>query len=180
MPFLHLPERQISQYYCTNPTWHYSTSLSAYPSEGAFDRTKPTLIMLHGAGSSSAAQQRQFHDARLKGAFNMVALDARYCGWTTGAERDGFGTIEEVADTFLCTIDRLFGGELRFSLLAEGFLGSHLASWMAVSEDTGCGVKWGWRARNAGLILRNGSPSQYKRPDQVQSIVMASPGWIRE
>lgn len=147
MPFIHLPERQVSQYYCTNPIWHYSTSLSAYPSEGALDPSKPTLVLLHACGTSSAGQQRQFHDTRLRGAFNLIAMDIVYNGWTTGAEREVYFTIEEAAETILEALDRLFGKrKLKFSTLAEGFLGSGCAGWMAVSV---CG---GWRVGRAGAV----------------------------
>ena len=64
----------------------------------------------------------------------MIALDASYCGYTTGAERPEFWTIEDAAETCICALDKLYGErELRYSILAEGFFGSNCASWMAVS-----------------------------------------------
>ncbi len=94
MPFVHLPERGVNQYYCTNPTWHYSTSLSTAPIPGVLDPTKPILFLIHCGGSSSAAQQRQFHDERFKSTFNMIAMDAAFHGWTTGAKREQKYTVE--------------------------------------------------------------------------------------
>ena len=134
MPFVHLPERGVNQYYCTNPTWHYSTSLSTAPITGVLDPKKPNLLLIHACGSSSAAQQRQFHDERLKSTFNMIALDASFCGWTTGAQREGEYPMREVAEDFLCAIDKLYAPDkIKFSIIAEGYLGSTCASWMAVS-----------------------------------------------
>ena len=136
MPFVHLPERGVNQYYCTNPIWHYSTSLCAYPQEGPLDPAKPNLLLLHSGGSSSAAQQRQFHDERLKRAFNLIAMDAAFHGWTTGAQRDNEYGIQEGAENFLCALDKLFAPrKLRFSVLGEGRLGVQCATWMAVSRD---------------------------------------------
>ncbi len=134
--------------------------------------------MIHACGSSSASQQRQFSDARLRSTFNMIAMDSSYCGWTTGAERRAFITIEEAAENFLLALDRLYGERrLRFGILAEGFFGSNCASYMAVSFLFGRRER---RWRRWRWLTRPADPSQHKRPEQVQSIVLASPGWMRE
>lgn len=133
MPFVHLPEREVNQYFCTNPTWHYSTSLATAPINGTLDPAKPNLLLIHAGGSSSAAQQRQFHDARLKSTFNLIAMDASFHGWTTGAPREGGYEIAEVAEDFLSALEKLYGEGTRVSILAEGYFGATCAAWMAVS-----------------------------------------------
>jgi hypothetical protein len=54
------------------------------------------------------AQQRQFHDERLRRAFNMLAMDAVFHGWTTGARREGKYSMKEAAESYLCALDKLF------------------------------------------------------------------------
>jgi hypothetical protein len=54
MPFVHLRKRGVNQYCCINPTWHYSTSLSAAPIPGVLDWSKPTLLLIHCGGSAAA------------------------------------------------------------------------------------------------------------------------------
>jgi len=148
MAFLHLPERRVSQYYCVNPSWLYSTSLSTAPNSNPLDPNKPTLLMIHACGSSSASQQLQLQDDRLRSAFNMIAMDSPYCGASTGDETDEILTIEGAADIFLCTLDKLYGDrKLRFSILAEGFFGSQAASWITVSRRIAATAEGGgWRA----------------------------------
>lgn len=143
----------MNQYYCTNPTWHYSTSLSTAPLPGVLDPSKPILFLIHCGGSSSTAQQRQFHDERFKSTFNMVAMDAAFHGWTTGARREGRYTIEDAADNFLAAIDKLYGPErVAFSILGEGHFGANCATWMAVSAGVGECDGWG-----AGAVAQLGT-----------------------
>ena len=134
MPFVHLPDRGVNQYYCMNPTWHYSASLSAAPIPGVLDPTKPTILLIHCGGSSSATQQRQFHDHRPRSTFNLIAMDAVFHGWTTGAKRKGKYSIEEAAENYLCALDKLYApGKIKFSILGEGHFGANCATWIIVS-----------------------------------------------
>jgi pimeloyl-ACP methyl ester carboxylesterase len=84
------------------------TSLSAASIPGVLDWSQPTLLLIHYGGFSSAAWQRQVHDERLKRASNMLAMDAVFHGWTTGARREGKYSWKEAAENYLCALDKLF------------------------------------------------------------------------
>lgn len=134
MPYVHLEEQQTAQYHCRNPTWFYSTSLSTAPVPGELDPAKPTLFLIHAGGSSSASQQRQFHDERLRSTFNMIAMDAAFHGWSQGAQRNGPWTIEDVAESFLAALNKLYDDKVpKLSILAEGLFGANCASYLVVS-----------------------------------------------
>lgn len=171
MPFVDLPELGVCQYACVNPVWRYGASQSTAPAPGNFDTAKPTLFVIHCAGSSTASSVRQFQDARLTSTFNLIAMDAAFCGWTTVEQKEEDYPIERVAVNFIAALDKLFPNGLKFSILAEGYLGAHCATWMAVSRRL---------TQPRARPHADSSRSQHKRPEQVQALIFASPCGMSE
>jgi len=76
MPYIEskeLAKDKIQVWYTTNLKGDNTANL---------DRSKPTVLLLHGMFLSSRFLAPQFNDQRLSGAFNLIAIDALSCGKT--------------------------------------------------------------------------------------------------
>ncbi|KAG8955931.1 hypothetical protein FRC04_006379 [Tulasnella sp. 424] len=73
MPYLDLSKDKISIWYTTNLKNDNIANL---------DRTKPTILILHGMFLNTRFLAPQFNDPRLNDNFNLIAYDAMSCGKT--------------------------------------------------------------------------------------------------
>ncbi|KAG8907819.1 hypothetical protein FRB99_001992 [Tulasnella sp. 403] len=73
MPFLDLPKDKISIWYTTNLKGDSIANL---------DRSKPTILILHGMFLNTRFLAPQFNDPRLNDNFNLIAYDSLSCGKT--------------------------------------------------------------------------------------------------
>lgn len=73
MPFLDLSKDKISIWYITNLKNDNIANL---------DRSKPTILMIHGMFLNTRFLAPQFNDPRLSDNFNLVAYDMLSCGKT--------------------------------------------------------------------------------------------------
>ncbi len=73
MPYLDLPRDKITIWYTTNLKNDNVANL---------DRSKPTILILHGMFLNTRFLAPQFTDPRLHDSFNMIAYDALSCGRT--------------------------------------------------------------------------------------------------
>ncbi|KAM0753579.1 alpha/beta-hydrolase [Meredithblackwellia eburnea MCA 4105] len=134
MPFVDLPERRLRVYYVINPHWPYSSpselKFGVVPECKPLDPTKECLFLMHPSSSSSAVFSEQFGDPRFQN-FNMIAVDARHAGWTTGEKIENY-SLEEAADDIIAAIDQL--DIPTYSVLGEGFFGANVVAWIAIKR----------------------------------------------
>ncbi|KAJ7731906.1 Alpha/Beta hydrolase protein [Mycena maculata] len=77
--------------------FHYTISTPKNPSAKSIDKTLPTVIFIHPVYIASELFQLQFADPSLR-RFNLVALDLRSHGKTSGKVLPGYGRDEAAAD----------------------------------------------------------------------------------
>ncbi|KAJ7196574.1 Alpha/Beta hydrolase protein [Mycena pura] len=77
--------------------FHYTISTPKNPSAKSIDKTLPTVILLHPVYIASELFELQFSDPNLR-RFNLVALDLRGHGETTGKINATYGREEAAAD----------------------------------------------------------------------------------
>lgn len=84
---------------------HYMVNGAEETSSQPFDFDKPTLAFIHAGLSSSQRSFRfQMLDPRLTGAYNLLFLDSRFHGLTSGEERETH-TLEVRCDRFAMRIE---------------------------------------------------------------------------
>ncbi|KAJ7118676.1 Alpha/Beta hydrolase protein [Mycena crocata] len=77
--------------------FHYTISTPKNPSAKAIDKTIPTVLLIHPVYIASEIFQLQFADPNLR-RFNLVALDLRGHGETSGKVSASYGREEAAAD----------------------------------------------------------------------------------
>ncbi|KAJ7108712.1 Alpha/Beta hydrolase protein [Mycena epipterygia] len=77
--------------------FHYTISTPKNPSAKSIDKNIPTVILIHPVYIASELFQPQFTDPRLR-RFNLVALDLRGHGETSGKVSSTYGREEAAAD----------------------------------------------------------------------------------
>ncbi|KAJ7468065.1 Alpha/Beta hydrolase protein [Mycena latifolia] len=77
--------------------FHYTISTPKNPSAKAIDKTVPTVLLIHPVYIASELFQLQFADPSLR-RFNLVALDLRSHGETSGKVSPTYGREEAAAD----------------------------------------------------------------------------------
>ncbi|GAA6012202.1 hypothetical protein JCM10207_002758 [Rhodosporidiobolus poonsookiae] len=164
MPFIDVPEQHLTVFYVLNPLEHISypthpTSVDPSVQDpdircAAYDPSKPTLVFLHAGCRSVAQFGAQLHDTRLKSRFNLLAFARHYHGRTRFfGSTDKEHTLEESADGAIATLDALCArfGIKQYSVFAEGIAGCHVGTTLAI-----------------------------RRPQQVLSMILSSPGHMRQ
>ncbi|GAA5851436.1 hypothetical protein JCM8547_001093 [Rhodosporidiobolus lusitaniae] len=144
-------------YYCINAVYtddnldmSHAPGVPQPPSDEQIDPSKPILVLIHAATSSSHSFIYQFRDPRMRAAFNLVSHDTRFYGWTLSKPLDRYMTLEERADETMDLLDAVIGDK-PYMILGESFAGAQCALYIAA-----------------------------KRPQQVKGMVLVSPSFITD
>ncbi|GAA5844163.1 hypothetical protein JCM11251_002455 [Rhodosporidiobolus azoricus] len=133
--FVDVPSRGLHAYVAINSlgpiTFASSTPSSSTPppEDGPLDPSKPFIVFLHAPTCSTASFSRQFEDPRLAGVADLVGIDARLQGRTTGTEWKGRYTIDDSSECVQAVLDQL---GFKYYIFGEGVLGCRTASWLAI------------------------------------------------
>ncbi|GAA5892454.1 alpha/beta fold hydrolase [Sporobolomyces salmoneus] len=133
MPYKRVEYRDLNMFYCLNPDplQFLDASPENLPESRPLKEGLPILVLVHSAGGNVCSWFAQLSDPRLAGAYNIIALDCRFHGFTTGGERTSH-TLENSAECVIATLDEL--GYERYSVFGDQVLGSVIASWIAIKR----------------------------------------------
>lgn len=97
-----------NMFYCLNPDPREMATASHenLPSSKPLKEGLPILVLIHAAGGNVCSWQRQLSDQRLANGFNILAVDCRFHGFTTGQSE-----ISATSRELSLTTSRRVGGE---------------------------------------------------------------------
>ncbi|GAA5985565.1 hypothetical protein JCM5350_007136 [Sporobolomyces pararoseus] len=133
MPFKRVEYRDLNMFYCLNPDPREMATASHenLPSSKPLKEGLPILVLIHAAGGNVCSWQRQLSDQRLANGFNILAVDCRFHGFTTGGERTSH-TLENSAECVIATLDEM--DFKSYSVFGDQVHGSVIATWIAIKR----------------------------------------------
>ncbi|GAA5953347.1 hypothetical protein JCM3765_005011 [Sporobolomyces pararoseus] len=133
MPFKRVEYRDLNMFYCLNPDPREMATASHdnLPSSKPLKEGLPILVLIHAAGGNVCSWQRQLSDQRLANGFNILAVDCRFHGFTTGGERTSH-TLENSAECVIATLDEMEFES--YSVFGDQVHGSVIAAWIAIKR----------------------------------------------
>ncbi|GAA5823160.1 hypothetical protein JCM5353_005801 [Sporobolomyces roseus] len=133
MPFKRIDYRDLDMFYVCNPDPRdmLHASHDNLPVSNPLKEGLPVLVLIHAAAGNVCSWRRQLSDPRLAANFNIVALDCRFNGFTTGGERKSH-TLENSAECVIATLDELNFDS--YHLFGDQVHGSAIATWIAIKR----------------------------------------------
>ncbi|GAA6058873.1 hypothetical protein JCM10212_002817 [Sporobolomyces blumeae] len=133
MPFKRIEHRDLNMHYLVNadPREFATASHDNLPASHPLKPGLPVLVLIHAAASNIMSWSQQLSDPRLATAFNIIAVDCRFHGFTTGGDRLEH-TLENSAECVIATLDEMDFDS--YHVFGEQVHGSVIAAWIAIKR----------------------------------------------